>query len=173
MRHVYTNRVVVLMTVLLLAAAALAAWLRSRPPAPSPAPAPRAGAPTDDRHLEAGRQAWVRACAGCHASGEPGRPVPSRLSRQTEQLAAAEGGRAYLVDLMLYGASAPAEPGARRFRHPPFDTLTDAEIAGVLNLLLAAAEPAPPPFAPADITPARATPRTREDVAASRPRPAD
>lgn len=180
MRHIYTNRVVVLITAMLLAAAALVAWFRSRPPPPlpTPPPAPHGGAAADDRLLDLGAQVYARACLGCHAPDEPDRHVPRRLARQTADLLTHEGGRAYLANLLLYGASGQPAPGGRSLRHPPFATLTDREAAGVLNLILADADPnadadaqpASAPFTPADIAHARATPLAREDVPASRPR---
>lgn len=173
MRHRYTNRVVVLITLLLVAAAASIAWRQSRPSAPPPetSSVPGARAPLDQGLVDLGKDVYARACMGCHASNEPGREVPRRLSGQTAELLALEGGPDYLVNLMLYGASGPAAPGQRPLRHPPFGNLSDRELTGVLNFLCSEDDTESALFTPETIARFRSTPRTREEVAASRPTP--
>jgi hypothetical protein len=98
-----------------------------------------AGAPADAERDETAEdpEAWawqvpggslyVGACRGCHV----------RLTHVPE-LFAADGGRPYLIDLLLFGFEGEAEidGNLERFEHPPFSDRSDEEIAAVLNHLL-------------------------------------
>ncbi len=182
MRHLYTNRVVVLIAACLALAAGLFAWLRSRPAprAPSGPPAPTP-APIAEERLDAARRLFASDCAGCHAPREPGRAVPSRIQRRALDLAAAPGGRDYLAALLLFGASGeiPAPGGgARRFRHPPYDQRSDDDLAAILNLTLFEPgldqdDPRPiiAPYEPAEFSRLRAEPLTPEQTLQRRPAP--
>jgi hypothetical protein len=70
---------------------------------------------------------YAGACRGCHV----------RLTHVPE-LFAADGGRPYLIDLLLFGFEGEAEidGSLERFDHPPFEERSDEEIAAVLNHLL-------------------------------------
>lgn len=134
MRRIYTNEVVLLIAGLLLAAALAFAWGRSRPERAGPASAPpMAGAGVgasepgfDWRTL--GLQTYEARCASCHAEGQGSRRVPP-LRGHAVDIFQAEGGRAYLVDFLLYGLE----------RHPAYaDRLSDEEAAAVLNHMLTA-----------------------------------
>ena len=169
MRHIYTNRVVILISALLAGAAALWAWRQSRPGAAlEHTPAPGATLTSADGAV-LGREVYARACISCHAPDDPGHTAPSRLRAQTSALLAAEGGRTYVANLLLYGASGQraTETGTRRFRHPPFGELSDQEIANVLNVL--PAEVPVPVFTADEIARLRGTPLSTEQVAAQRP----
>lgn len=132
MSRIHTNKVVLLIAGLLLAAALAFAWLRSQSAATqNGAPAPQrmteaVGATEFDRVL--GAQMYEAHCASCHAQGEGSRRLPP-LRRHAVDLFQAENGRAYLIDFLLYGLE----------RHPAYaDRLSDDEAAAVLNHMLTA-----------------------------------
>lgn len=98
---------------------------------------------------------WEARCAGCHV--ELGY-VPA--------LFAAEGGRDYLVDLMLFGARGEAViyGELQSFRHRPFaEQFGDQEMADLLNLMLLA-------WGNEEALPADAELYSEGEVAAARPR---
>ena len=73
---------------------------------------------------------WEDRCSGCHETLDY---IPA--------LFAAEGGREYLVDLMLFGAQGEARiyGETQSLRHRPFaGNYSDEQIAGLLNLTLVA-----------------------------------
>jgi hypothetical protein len=74
-----------------------------------------------------GASLYVGECRSCHL----------RLTH-VPGLVAADGGRAYLVDFLLFGFDGEAEidGSLERFDHPPFAELSDEEVAAVLNHLL-------------------------------------
>lgn len=174
MRHVYVHRAAIVLAVLLVVAATLFAWWRSRDlalvvfvdanvlataddgaDAPGEAAAEDGAEAPDDAAAEDGAdapddaaaedvgdddadpEAWAwqvpgsslyaGACRGCHV----------RLTHVPE-LVAADGGRPYLIDLLLFGFEGEAEidGSAERFDHPPFADRTAEELAAVLNHLL-------------------------------------
>jgi hypothetical protein len=156
MRHVYVNRAAIVLAVLLVVSTALFAWWRSQDlalvvfvdagliaslddadtgaEAPADAPAEASAEPDEDAADPEG-WAWqvpggtlyAGACRGCHV----------RLTHVPE-LVAADGGRSYLIDLLLFGFEGEAEidGSLERFDHPPFAERSDEEIAAVLNHLL-------------------------------------
>jgi len=105
---------------------------------------------------ESPRVLYMLHCQGCHLADGAGKPgeVPA-LAGSLGRFLEVEGGRAYLVQV----------PGSA---HSP---LSDAELAGVLNWMLASfgpepAEPARHPYDAAEVARWRATPLV--DVAAAR-----
>lgn len=110
---------------------------------------------------------WDARCAGCHLELDY---IPA--------LFAAEGGREFLIQLMLFGADGEARiyGQVQNLRHRPFaDQFDDAEMAGLLNLMLVAwgneAElPADTElYGPADVAAAREPVIAQEDVLQGRP----
>jgi hypothetical protein len=187
MRHVYVNRAAIVLAVLLLASTALFAWWRSQDLALVVlVDAGRFEAAADDGDAEAsadaeepaddGADAWdwqvrggslyVGECRSCHAQ-----------VTHVPDLMAAEGGRAYLIDLLLFGFEGEAAIGGRavRFAHPPFAGLADVEGAAILNHLLTSwgnADDLPDDaelYRPAEVAAARDRDLTPAEVAERRP----
>ncbi|MCC6659533.1 MAG: cytochrome c [Phycisphaerales bacterium] len=170
MRRIHTNEVVLLIAGLLLAAAVVFAWIRSRsaPVAPGVAAASSAaesveGAGFDWRVI--GAQTYEARCASCHAEGQGTQRVPP-LRGDAVELFKAEGGRAYLADFLLYGLE----------RHPAYEgRLSDDEAAAVLNYMLTAWENAAllaadqPLYEPRDLVEHRNQPLTPAQVRTRRP----
>ncbi len=133
MRRIYTNKAVLLIAGMLLASALAFAWLRSRPaPVRAEAAAPPPAAEVTGRLAfdwrAIGAQTYQANCASCHSDGRGTRHVPP-LSGHAVDMFQAEGGRAYLVDFLLYGLE----------RHPAYaDRLSDNQAAAVLNHMLTA-----------------------------------
>jgi hypothetical protein len=138
MRHVYVNRAAIVLAVLLVVSTALFAWWRSRDLALVvfvDAGRLEALAADDDDRAEPEDWAWqvpggsfyAGSCRGCHV----------RLTHVPE-LFAADGGRPYLIDLLLFGfeGEAPIDGSLERFDHPPFADRSDDDVAAVLNHLL-------------------------------------
>lgn len=98
---------------------------------------------------------WDARCASCHV--ELGY-IPA--------LFVADGGRDYLLDLMLFGARGEAViyGELQSFRHRPFaEQFSDEEMAGLLNLMLLA-------WGNEEALPDGAELYTADEVAAARPR---
>ncbi len=98
---------------------------------------------------------WSARCGSCHAELDY---IPA--------LFAAEGGRDYLVDLMLFGARGEAfiDGEMQSFRHRPFgDQFDDEQMAGLLNLMLLA-------WGNEEALPEGAELYTAAEVGAARPR---
>lgn len=79
-------------------------------------------------------------CAGCHKStglGIAGYAPP--LAGHMPNIEKAPGGRAYLVQVLLYGLKGEIRVKGQRFdaTMPAFADLTDADAAAVLNRILA------------------------------------
>ena len=95
----------------------------------------------DDSGVAADSAIYIRDCRSCHGAGEAsGRRVPP-LRVHTVELFASDGGRDYLIDFIIDGrVRIPDASSGITYRqsHPPFEQLTNAEIAGVLNYLLTA-----------------------------------
>jgi mono/diheme cytochrome c family protein len=138
-----TNKIVVAIGVLLLIAAIWFAWIGSRPVG-RPEGAHRDERPAVERELEAfdwqaeGERVYAARCAGCHGAGERTRRVPA-LRGHVPKLFLADGGRDYLIDLLLFGFEGRLEVGSDAYdsRHPVYkDRLSDEEVAAVLNQML-------------------------------------
>ena len=132
MRHIYANRAAYLLAALLVVATALFAWLRSE--------GGTLVALDDDvpevtefdevngwAWRETGEQVFVADCQGCHV----------RLTH-TPELFTAEGGRSYLIELVLFGFDGEMviDGSAREVDHPAFAGHDDEQLAAVLNHVL-------------------------------------
>ena len=117
---------------------------------------------------EFGEATYLRNCQNCHTADGSGRGMYPPVQGQTAHLEA-EGGRGYLIDVVLYGLYT-GDYGAPM---PPMPELSDAEIAAVTNYLLVQFDrtgTAPPRlFVPSDVTPRRGRDLSERDVARSRP----
>jgi mono/diheme cytochrome c family protein len=90
--------------------------------------------------LPEGSQVFAN-CAGCHGpagQGVPGLAPP--LAGHADDLHAAEGGRAYLTHVLLYGLQGPIVVEGNTYNGvmPAWGHLSDAEIASVLNYIVTA-----------------------------------
>jgi hypothetical protein len=136
MRHIYVNRAVYILATLLVVATAAFAYLRSEGfvlavflPETRIADADPADGVIDDEWdwRSLGETIFVGQCRSCHAAlGHLGEVV------------AAEGGRDYLIEFMLYGFDGEAEIDGQMidFYHDPFDDYSNEAIAAVSNHML-------------------------------------
>ena len=173
MRHVYVNRAAYVLAALLIVATAAFAWMRSHDlsfvgfiDADRLAEAEPRDDDWDWRRL--GERVYADSCAACH------RTLP-----HVPELAAREGGRAFLIDFMLFGFDGEAEiDGATiSFDHDPYDDLSDEQTAAVLNHMLVAwiDRDLPPEdvglYLPEEIDAAREHDLAPQEVAERRPPP--
>lgn len=83
-----------------------------------------------------GEQRYARSCAACHGVDGTGRrgSFPP-LAGHMPDLVARDGGREYIIDVLLYGLSGPIEIDGVAYRGfmAPVSRLDDREIADVLN----------------------------------------
>ncbi|MEX2542266.1 MAG: c-type cytochrome [Trueperaceae bacterium] len=87
-----------------------------------------------DREL--GEQTYVSSCQGCHqAEGQGMAGVFPPLAGNMPRLHNAEGGREYLIDVLLHGLSGQIEVNGETYNGsmPPWTSLSDEQIAAVLN----------------------------------------
>ena len=87
---------------------------------------------------EADAAAYEAECSGCHRSGEArGRAVPA-LRVHAVSLFTSEGGREYLIDLMLDGSVRFVEDGRTQYddTHPAYEELSNETVASILNHML-------------------------------------
>lgn len=172
MRHFLANLAVYIIATLILVGAALFAWIRSEQLVLSDertvvAPyAPEAAHGFEWARL--GRDSYVRNCANCHRRAGGGWDQYPGLAH-VARLAAAPGGREFLVDLHLHGLASPRW----RAPMPRMGHIPDAELAAVLNHVLTAfggADPAGPLlFEPAEIEARRGPRLSPQAVDARRP----
>lgn len=126
------------------------------PPA-APAAAPPAGAPPSgpllvDADLNAGESIFVANCSSCHQANGQGIPgaFPTLVGHAPE-LAVAEGGHAYLENLLLYGLQGEINVAGEAYNGvmPAWDQLSDEDLANVLNYVVTAwgnADALPPDY---------------------------
>jgi cytochrome c5 len=87
---------------------------------------------------ESGAAAYEAECGGCHRDGEArGRSIPA-LRGHAVTLFTSEGGREYLIDLMIDGRVRFVESARTVYEetHPSYEELADATIAAILNHML-------------------------------------
>jgi len=99
-------------------------------PEPTPVTAPVAADADTHAWFDTGMALWDARCYSCHAD------VP-----YVSELFVADGGRDYLIDLMLYGAQGEAAifGAVEVLRHRAYaDTFDDDEMSALLNLMLVA-----------------------------------
>jgi mono/diheme cytochrome c family protein len=132
MRHAYAYRIAYVIAAMLVLTSLFFAWIRSQQIVIVPEEDILADEEvTDIADFEwqaLGANTYDTNCATCHGSEGQGRDVYPGL-QGTPGLLAAEGGRTFLVDIMLYGLESDRHDAAM----PAFDTLSDARIAAVLN----------------------------------------
>lgn len=136
MRHILANLAVYAIAALIVLGAALFAWVRSSQLVVSDERTVVAGyaaAPAHEFDWAAlGRDSYRRNCANCHGREGDGWDQYPGLA-QTRTLAGRPAGRAFLINLHLYGLDSPRS----RVPMPRMDHLADAELAAVLNYMLA------------------------------------
>jgi hypothetical protein len=160
-RHIYAYRITYLLAALIVAAAVVFAWLRSRELVLVPEGEVVGEAITTfrgDRYQEA--------CSACHAE------LP-----YLGELAAAEGGRDYLVELFLFGVEGEVviEGSSRHLDHQSYGDWADDTIAETLNYMLTswgnqADLPADwEPYRPGEVDAARQRALAPDEVVRKRP----
>jgi mono/diheme cytochrome c family protein len=173
MRHVIANLAVYVLASGLVLAAVLFAWARSNQLTLTTERAlePREWATVTTADAfdwrELGERTYVANCQNCHgAKGQGLDRYPGVIG--TEALLAADGGREYLVHLVLYGARTGRHPAPM----PPMPTLSDAQVAAVNNHLLTHFGEAPAGdalFIPSEVRDERGLRLSERDVGARRP----
>jgi len=164
--------------IVLLIAVVAVAWLRSRERAAPPSEGATAGAvPSETPAAETrpaggeagpppaslGSDVYATQCRGCHGEGEArGRTLPA-LRGNVVTILGSEGGRAYLIDLLLDGRVRRVEGGETTYAptHPDYAALSDAEVASVLNHMLTS-------WGNDALVPQNARPYTSDEIAARR-----
>ena len=118
------------------------------------APARAEADPTVDREL--GAQVYAANCSACHqANGSGLANVFPPLAGHAADLYLAEGGRTYLIDVLLYGLQGPITVNGTPYNGlmPAWAQLGDEQIAAVVNHAVAGFESSPPPEGFDAITP--------------------
>lgn len=145
----------------------LATYLGPNPPPPEATPTAGEVGAAD------GTQVFADTCIACHEAdgkGKPGEFPP--LAGNRDLFVTPE----FPAKVALFGLAGPIDVGGQAFDNemPPFDFLSDAEIAAVVNYVRAqwgndALRPADfPELTPADVSGLRASPMTADEVHADR-----
>lgn len=160
--------------VTLSAMALLAVYGFGVTPGPNPLVAAVAAAATPPPGaglMAEGQAVYDRTCAGCHmpqGTGLPGAFPP--LAGHVPTLAAAEGGRDYLVRVVLFGLQGPITAGGQSYGGvmPPWSSLSDDEVAAVLEYVSGSWGNQPvagqAPFSAAEVATARGDALSSQDV---------
>jgi len=127
-----------------------------------------ATAPDERPWFGLGMEVWDARCYSCHAD-----------LTYIPELFLADGGRAYLPEMMLFGVRGEVviEGVPMNLRHRAYASLDDEQLAAVLNLMLVAwgndeALPADVDFyTPEEVGAARTPERSNEEVLERRPNP--
>jgi hypothetical protein len=127
-----------------------------------------ASAPEERPWFDLGMEVWDARCYSCHAD-----------LTYVPELFLAEGGRGYLLEMMLFGVRGEVviEGVATNLRHRSYASLDDEQLSAVLNLMLVAwgndaALPADAAFyTPEEVAGARTPERSNEEVLERRPNP--
>lgn len=86
-----------------------------------------------------GQAVYMASCAGCHGPSGEGQPerIPA-LANHAPHLFNADGGREYLMHVLMYGLSGEITVLGETFDRsmPPRYTLSDEELAAILNHVL-------------------------------------
>jgi mono/diheme cytochrome c family protein len=135
MRHFWANIATYTIATMLIAGAALFAWLRSAQLVISSERAVLAALePAEARIFDwrgLGGRSYAANCRNCHLAGGEGWDQYPGIGH-TAQLFAAPGGREYLVDVHLYGLASDRW----RAPMPPMGHMQDIELAAVINHVL-------------------------------------
>lgn len=172
MRHFLANVATYGIALLLVVGAALFAWARSAQLAVTNEAATLAAfAPTGDSTFhwrELGAESYARNCRTCHLRDGSGWDQYPPLDH-TAALAATPAGRAYVIDVHLYGLASDRW----RAPMPPMGHLHDVELAAVLNHVVTALGASPVAddglYRPEDIAARRGQRLTPAEVDARRP----
>jgi mono/diheme cytochrome c family protein len=134
LRHLYVYRVAYTIGALLVLASLFFAWIRSEEIIVVPEEEVVDAEFEDIADIAEfdwqplGQEVYDADCAACHGGDGQGRDEYPSLAH-TPALFAAEGGRVYLIDVMLYGLESDRHDASM----PAFDTLSDAQVAAALN----------------------------------------
>ena len=131
--------------------------IQPAPPAEEERPAaaePEAAAPVSvtlewDRNL--GQQTYTASCTSCHQPTGLGIPgIFPAVAGHAGDLYAAEGGRSYLIDVLLYGLMGPITVGGTTYNGlmPGWASFSDEQVAAVINHIVAGLADAPEGFTP-------------------------
>ena len=104
--------------------------------APPPAASKSASTSSAGGSVVDGAAVYARTCAGCHQGGGQGIPGAfPPLAEHVPALLDADGGRLYLIDVVLFGLAGPIKIGGQTYQGmmPAQGQLSDAELAAVLN----------------------------------------
>lgn len=172
MRHFLANVAIYGIALLLLVGAALFAWARSSQLTVTDESAVLAAfAPAEDSTFhwrELGADSYARNCRTCHLRDGSGWDQYPPLAH-TPTVAATPAGRAYVVDVHLYGLASDRW----RAPMPPMGHLHDVEMAAVLNHVLTALSATPVAddrlYRPEDIAARRGQALSPHEVNARRP----
>lgn len=134
----------------------------------TPLPSDAGGDATDDAAAQAaavdGEAVYASVCASCHQASGAGVPgaFPPLNGGHAAALATADGGRGYLVRSLLYGLQGQIVVDGMTYAGamPAWSTLSDAEVAAVLNYVTSA-------WDNADALDATFEPFTADEVAAA------
>ena len=162
MRHIYAYRITYVLAALIVAAAVVFAWLRSRELVLVPE-----GEVVGEAAATFRGDRYQEACSACHAE------LP-----YLGELAAARGGRDYLVQLFLFGLEGEViiQGSRQQLEHQPYGDWADDAIAETLNYMLASwgnQETLPEdwePYRPAEVEGARQLELVPEEVPGKRPK---
>ncbi|MBB6099608.1 mono/diheme cytochrome c family protein [Deinobacterium chartae] len=124
-----------------------------------------------------GKALYSANCAGCHQA--TGKGVPNAfppLAAHLPKVVAAKNGRAYLINVVLYGLQGQIRAGGANYNGamPGFAQLKDDEVAAVLNYTLTAWGNKLPagqkPLSAAEVKKERAAKKTAAQVLKLRPK---
>ena len=150
MRHIYAYRITYIIAALLIAAAAFFAWIQSEEIAIVADETDEREVPVDPDRIteladfdweELGETVYIQECSACHQPDGEGTPdLYPPLAGHAPELFRAEGGREFLIKVVLYGLEGEIVVGGEVYDEPmpPMPQLDDVEIAAVLNRILTA-----------------------------------
>lgn len=139
MRHFLSHVLLGILAFFLIAFSALFAWVRSSQYAITTSNVvlehrvhPAEEQPAVFHWEEIGARSYMANCRNCHGAGGGGWDQYPAL-HDSGRIVASDGGREYMVDLHLYGLTSDRWQAPM----PALGTMADAEIAAVINHMLA------------------------------------
>jgi mono/diheme cytochrome c family protein len=108
----------------------------------------QAGDANPEYDAELGAATYASNCVACHQATGLGLPsVFPPLADHADELYAADGGRTYLIDVLLYGLQGPIDVDGTAYNGlmPAWAQLSDEQIAAVINHSLAGFDGVPAP----------------------------
>jgi cytochrome c oxidase subunit II len=120
----------------------------------------------------AGARVYAANCASCHGAAGAGIPGAFPPLGQVAAIAERDGGRAYLIDALLYGLQGPMTVGGVAYNGvmPAWGQLSDGDVAAVLDHVVGLAGPVSAPFEAAEVAAQRGRGLTPADVMLERQR---